>query len=250
MNLVLDVNIVVDICAKRHPFYDDSLAAVVFSKKRGHRIWLYVGAVQTMEYTLGAELKRLHPVQAAPISNSAHGRKARELLQNFALDKNWLAALAGEGDVFSSNDPEDEQFIKSLDRFPLNDVIFLSRDNPMLNRQDPRVLSPVQYLEKFAPPPQDETGVHGESKPIDFIDLKTQQDSIRPGLEEGIHRVLHHGQYIMGPEVRKLEEQLSGFTGSAHAITCASGTDALLIALSRTKPKPSCRFPFMDNARI
>ena len=69
------------------------------------------------------------------------------------------------------------------------------------------------------------------SRQIDFIDLKTQQDLIRTNLEAGIHRVLHHGQYIMGPEVRKLEEQLAGFTGSAHAITCASGTDALLIAL-------------------
>ncbi len=101
----------------------------------------------------------------------------------------------------------------------------------MLNGRDPRVLSPVQFLEKFAPPPQDETRVHGESKPIDFIDLKTQQDLVRPGLETNIHRVLHHGQYIMGPEVKQLEEKLAAFTGSAHAVTCASGTDALLIAL-------------------
>jgi UDP-2-acetamido-2-deoxy-ribo-hexuluronate aminotransferase len=114
MNIILDVNIVVDICARRDPFYDDSLAAVVSSKTRGHRIWLYVGAVQTMGYTLGAELRRRHPAEAAPVSNSAHDRKAKELLQEFAQDKHWLAALAGEGDVFSSNDPEDEQLTEDI----------------------------------------------------------------------------------------------------------------------------------------
>jgi len=43
--------------------------------------------------------------------------------------------------------------------------------------------------------------------------------------------VLDHGQYIMGPEVRELEERLEQFTGSKHCITVASGTEALLIAL-------------------
>ncbi|MCK8604367.1 DegT/DnrJ/EryC1/StrS family aminotransferase [Syntrophobacteraceae bacterium DRH4] len=66
---------------------------------------------------------------------------------------------------------------------------------------------------------------------MDFIDLKSQQNIIRPQLERSIHRVLHHGQYIMGREIRELEEKLSAYVGVKHAITCASGTDALLIAL-------------------
>ena len=43
--------------------------------------------------------------------------------------------------------------------------------------------------------------------------------------------MLDHGQYIMGPEVFELERQLAAFSGAKHAITCASGTDALLIAM-------------------
>jgi UDP-2-acetamido-2-deoxy-ribo-hexuluronate aminotransferase len=50
-------------------------------------------------------------------------------------------------------------------------------------------------------------------------------------LETGIHRVLHHGQYIMGPEIKALEGKLSAYVGVEHCITCASGTDALLMAL-------------------
>src|SRR5262249_42249093 len=46
-----------------------------------------------------------------------------------------------------------------------------------------------------------------------------------------IQRVLDHGQYIMGPEVRELEEKLEAYTGAKHCITVASGTEALLIAM-------------------
>jgi len=66
---------------------------------------------------------------------------------------------------------------------------------------------------------------------IPFIDLKAQQEKIRPQLEERIKKVLEHGQYIMGPEVRELEEKLAEFTGAKHVVTCSSGTDALLMVL-------------------
>lgn len=66
---------------------------------------------------------------------------------------------------------------------------------------------------------------------IPFIDLAAQQDRMRPQIEAGIARVLAHGQYILGPEVAELEERLAAYTGAAHCITCANGTDALQIAL-------------------
>src|SRR5262245_5651863 len=69
------------------------------------------------------------------------------------------------------------------------------------------------------------------AKPIEFIDLKAQQARIRPALDDAIKRVLEHGQYIMGPEVKALERALAKFCGAKHAISCSSGTDALLIAM-------------------
>lgn len=65
---------------------------------------------------------------------------------------------------------------------------------------------------------------------IDFIDLKTQQARIKREIDEGIARVLSHGQYILGPEVTELEEKLASYTGAKHCITVANGTDALQIA--------------------
>lgn len=66
---------------------------------------------------------------------------------------------------------------------------------------------------------------------MEFIDLKTQQNRIRDKIEARIKQVLDHGQYIMGPEVRELEQKLADFVDARHCITCASGTDALLMAL-------------------
>ena len=69
------------------------------------------------------------------------------------------------------------------------------------------------------------------SDPVNFIDLAAQQNLIKSNIENAIKGVLDHGQYIMGPEVKKFEEDLQNFSSAKHAITCANGTDALTIAL-------------------
>ena len=66
---------------------------------------------------------------------------------------------------------------------------------------------------------------------MDFIDLAAQQRRIADKLNANMARVLAHGQYINGPEVRELEQALAGYVGVKHAVGCASGTDALLMAL-------------------
>ncbi len=67
--------------------------------------------------------------------------------------------------------------------------------------------------------------------PIEFIDLKAQRDRVRAGVEAGWRRVLDHGQYILGPEVRALEAELARFTGAAEVVSCSNGTDALWVPL-------------------
>ncbi len=64
-----------------------------------------------------------------------------------------------------------------------------------------------------------------------FLDLKKQQGRIRESLEKRLSDILDHGSYIMGPEVHELEEKLADYCGVKHAISCSSGTDALLIPL-------------------
>jgi UDP-2-acetamido-2-deoxy-ribo-hexuluronate aminotransferase len=71
------------------------------------------------------------------------------------------------------------------------------------------------------------------SKPmhIPFIDLQTQYSELKRQIDERIQRVLDHGQFILGPEVAELEQRLASLTRSKNCITCASGTDAMLMAL-------------------
>jgi dTDP-4-amino-4,6-dideoxygalactose transaminase len=66
---------------------------------------------------------------------------------------------------------------------------------------------------------------------MEFVDLPAQQKRIRQELDRRMSEVLDHGKYIMGPEVKELEACLAGFCGVEHAVGCASGTDALLMAL-------------------
>ena len=66
---------------------------------------------------------------------------------------------------------------------------------------------------------------------IPFIDLKAQYARLEQKIRQRLNTVLAHGKFIMGPEVAELEARLAEFVGVKHAITCSSGTDALLMSL-------------------
>jgi UDP-2-acetamido-2-deoxy-ribo-hexuluronate aminotransferase len=66
---------------------------------------------------------------------------------------------------------------------------------------------------------------------MNFIDLKSQYRDIEADVNARIKKVLEHGQYILGPEVKELEGKLAEFTGTKHCIGLSSGTDALLVAM-------------------
>jgi len=90
---------------------------------------------------------------------------------------------------------------------------------------------------------------------IPFIDLKAQYKALQPQVQKRINRVLEHGQYIMGPEVKELEDKLQAYTGSKHCITVASGTEALLISLMALGIQPgdeiiTTPFTFVATAEV
>src|SRR5919204_3780287 len=67
--------------------------------------------------------------------------------------------------------------------------------------------------------------------PIPFIDVAAQRRRLGRSVDDAIARVLGHCQFILGPEVRALETALAAFCGARHAVSCASGTDALVMVL-------------------
>lgn len=71
----------------------------------------------------------------------------------------------------------------------------------------------------------------GKQMKLPFIDLKTQYETYKEEINKEVLGVLESTQFILGPQVEKLEESLAEYTGAKHAIGCSSGTDALLLAL-------------------
>ncbi len=66
---------------------------------------------------------------------------------------------------------------------------------------------------------------------LKFIDLNAQYKRLAANIQERVHKVFEHGQFILGPEVAELERQLADYIDVKHCIAVANGTDALLIAL-------------------
>ncbi len=75
------------------------------------------------------------------------------------------------------------------------------------------------------------TNQHLRPEPIPFIDLAAQRRRLGKSVDEAVSKVLAHCQFINGPEVTQLEAELAAYSGAQHVVTCASGTDALLMVL-------------------
>lgn len=90
---------------------------------------------------------------------------------------------------------------------------------------------------------------------MQFIDLAAQYAAHKPAIDARIQAVLDEGQYIMGPQVGELEEELASYVGVRHAIGCANGTDALHLALMALSVGPgdavfTTPFTFFATAEV
>ena len=90
---------------------------------------------------------------------------------------------------------------------------------------------------------------------MQFINLAFQQKRIKEKIDSNIAAILAHGKYIMGPEIGILEKRLADYVGVKHAIGCASGTDALLMALLAKQIGPgdavfTSPFTFIATAEV
>ena len=90
---------------------------------------------------------------------------------------------------------------------------------------------------------------------IDFVNLRLQHQKYKKIINKNIKKVLTDSNYILGEEVSILEKKLEKFTGAKHAITCSSGTDALLLAILAIDIKPgdeiiTTPFTWISNAEM
>lgn len=88
-DLLLDVNVAVDICTKRQPFYRDADLATGKCLEEDGRLWLYAGSVQTLEYVTRDELQRSLLKAGRPFTARQLQHHARRVLKAFSSDKQW-----------------------------------------------------------------------------------------------------------------------------------------------------------------
>ena len=80
--------------------------------------------------------------------------------------------------------------------------------------------------------------VEAENRSVALLDLKRQYETIKDEIADALKRVCDSGAFVLGPEVKTLEQNLAQYSQTEHAIACASGSDALLLALMATEIGP------------
>src|SRR6266568_9262091 len=91
-----------------------------------------------------------------------------------------------------------------------------------------RAASPADLLNLYR---QGSMNQHMRPELVPFIDIAAQRLRLGKSIDEAVSRVLTHCQFINGPEVAALEAALATYSGARHVVSCASGTDALLMVL-------------------
>ena len=232
-DLVLDASIAAMLCTNTPG--NDLQTALERLCVQGVRLWLYSGEIHDTLTRVQVGRQTAESAQTTTMS------VARQCLDQKLPRFQWLAALSQDMECTDDADPLAAALIRSTERLG-GSARVLSGVRSRLDRGTP--FTDVDSIFASEPEPR-----------VDFIDLKTQQDRIRPALESGIHRVLHHGRYVMGAEIETLEERLAQMAGIEHCVCVSSGTDALLIALMALEIGPgdeviTSPFTFFATAEV
>jgi UDP-2-acetamido-2-deoxy-ribo-hexuluronate aminotransferase len=218
-HFILDVNVIVDLWLNDRSA-PTTIKLLARSTDPGIHFWLAAASLTTLDYVARCAFKRrgLPPEAVTQI--------VPELIETLLGEVNVLSHYGFEQRTVyqSAHDFEDAQIAAAARSLGGQLVCVVTEDQTFDTLGEILAKTPEQALnwlqEKSTPP-----------SAIPFIDLAAQQTLIRPLLERNIETVLRHGQYIMGPEIKQLEERLADYVGVKHCITVSDGTKALLIAM-------------------
>ena len=245
MNVVFDVNIVLDILLQRKEYYHEQERCFQLLIANGVPLYFPVWALPTLQYVHLVELKRLQ--KAGGIKEDENIRQlSKQQLKFFFGQVIICTSLGAHWDAIPPDylDHEDALISFSASLLPGNTIIW-TEDRSFMAFGD--ITTGDHHVVKEE--------LSNKENSVPFIDLAAQQQRIRTKLDKNIHTVLRHGKYIMGPEVKELEERLAAFAGVKHCIGCASGTDALLMALMAMDVGPgdaifTTPFTFIATAEV
>jgi len=209
-NILLDLNILLDYYEKERREKHPESVKVFDLLKYSSNAFISSSSIDNFEFLKYGDLS---------ISNPYLTRKQKlKIVHNFIKEFLSCFKIAKTPSYLELDyeDIEDSQVIASAKAV---NAKVITRDSGMLERYPEIAITPKQFLEQ------------DKKSNIDFANLKKQYFLYQNELEKEIDKVLNNANYIMGNAVTSLEKNLENFTGAKYAITCSSGTDALLLAM-------------------
>lgn len=217
MNYILDINVILDYFNEiRRTKFQSSIETFNYCYENNENIFLSSSSLDNMAFLKIKELKE---------DKGYSTKKSRELVAEiikFLLARFKIAKTPSYVDI-DYEDIEDSQIIASAQAI---NAKVITRDKGMLEKYKDIALTPQYFLDNV------------EKTYIDFANLKKQYFMYQSELEKEMDKVLNSASYIMSDAVRELEKSLCSFTSAKNAITCSSGTDALLLAMMALDIKP------------
>ena len=241
-HLILDVNVIVDLWLEEGSSnITETLITEV--KSHGAQLWIASAAMATLDYVAR------HAFKTRGVPPNAVAKIIPQLMENLLGSVKVLTNHGFEqSDIYCrATDLEDAQTAAAVRSLAGQQACIVTENEAFDTLGEVLRKTPNDALAWLL---QEEASTN-----IPFIDLAAQQAVLRLELERNIQTVLRHGQYILGPEVKQLEEKLCAYTGSKHCITVASGTEALLISLMALGIKPgdeiiTTPFTFIATAEV
>lgn len=229
-HLILDVNVIVDLWLQEKSA--DETEAIFAEAQTGHaKLWVSASALTTLDYVARRAFKKrgISPQAVAELIPKLveHLLENANILTNHGFEQLEIYRLA--------TDFEDAQIAASVRSLAGQEACIVTEDDSFDSLGELPCKIPAAALVWLR---DKEHAQSNKDRPTPFIDLAAQQAVIRPQLEHNIETVLRHGQYIMGPEIKQLEERLAEYVGVKHCITVSDGTKALLIAMMALGVKP------------
>jgi len=221
VQLVFDTNILVDAMIARGDYFSQAVELLEMVRDGFVEGWYAPHIVSTVYYLLERTLRK----------DADNRQQAAEVAHTLLAETlSFLKPLPQVGDealtvAMKPGDDLEDVLIIQLATGYLSNPLFVTRDRWFLMMGTYNAAHPKEIIDNGL-----EAWRSKDSSPP-FIDLKTQQRTIRPQLNRNINNVLQHGRYILGPEVTELEDKMSEFAGVRHCVGVSSGTDALLMAL-------------------
>ena len=223
-NVLLDLNIIFDYFSKkRRKKYPDSITIYDYLlKDNGCRAYIAASCIDDLKFIKYNQLLEEKP----NLTKHIRYKIVYKFIQ-YQLDNFQIAKTPAYIDI-DLEDIEDSQIIASAIAI---DAQVVTRDKGMLEKYKNIAITPQQLIKQIE---------QQEKLPpsIDFANLKKQYFQLQPQIEKQMDDVLNATSFIMGDKVKELEQKLQAFTGAKHAITCASGTDALLLAMMAMDIQP------------